>query len=135
MLTKVSFTEQRADAEMQDSGDQIPHGHQELENGQLPGLARSVLREGVQTAEPQPGVGICCCPCWLAGELLDLFLAERDYQAACAKADAEAAEAAEDSPGQQQMGAGALPQTLAQMLQTRDAIREAVSQPSHPKAE
>ena len=46
IICKAGFIEQRADAEMQDSGDQIRHGHHELENGKLPGLARFYLREG-----------------------------------------------------------------------------------------
>ena len=145
MLGKLGFLEKRADAEMMDSGDQIRHGHQEYQNGKLAGLSRFVLREGVRTAERQPGVGIFCCPCWLAGKLLDLFLAARDYQAALEAAEAEAAAeaaaalgtapahaaagvaaAAADAPGQEQMGAGAAPQTLAQIGQMLDNIWERV---------
>ena len=150
MLVKLGFLEKRADAEMMDRGDQIRHGHQEWENGKLPGLSRFVLREGVRTAERQPGVGIFCCRCWLAGKTLDLFLAARDYQAALEAAEAEAAAeaaveagtapahaavgvaaAAADAPGQEQMGAGAAPQTLARIDRMPDNIWEVVRQPRH----
>ena len=135
MLVKLGFREKRADAQMMDSGDQIRHGHQEYENGNLAGLSRFVLREGVRTAERQPGVGIFWCPCWLSGKILDVFLAARDYQAAMAQAEAEEAAAAAAAgqtpaqvaaaaapPVQVEMGAGAVPQNLAEICQMLGSI-------------
>ena len=145
ILGKAGFIEKRADAEMMDSGDQIRHGHQESHDGRLAGLSRFVLREGVRTAERQPGVGIFCCPCWLAGKLLDPFLAARDYQAAMAEAEAAeaaaaaalgqtpaqvAAAVAAAPPVQVEMGAGAVPQNLAEVGQMLGNIWEVV-QPRH----
>lgn len=148
ILVKTGFAEGRLGAAMQDSGDQVRHGHQEWENGGLTGVSRFVLREAVRTAERQPGVGIFCCLCWLPGKLLDLFLAARDYQAAVEAAQAEAADilgttpahvaaaaAAADAPGQEQTGAGAVPQTLAKIGQMLDNIWEVVRQPRRPHSD
>ena len=135
MLVKLGFLEKRADAEMMDSGDQVRHVSQEWEEGGLPAVSRFTLREAVRTCERQPGVGIFCCLCWFAGKILDVFLAARDYQAAMAQAEAEEAAAAAAAgqtpaapPVQVEMGAGAVPQTLAEMGQMLGRFWEVVQQ-------
>ena len=123
MLVKLGFIKKRADAHMMDSGDQVRHLYQEVDEGGLAAGARFTLREAVRTAERQPGVGIFCCLCWSAGKFLDLYLAFRDHQAAEAQAEAAAAAAA---PVQVQMGAGAVPQNLAEMAQMLGKFWEAI---------
>ena len=72
MLGKLTFIEKRLDSMMGDSGDQIRHLMQSVDEGGVSEGARYTLRESVRLGERQAGLGLFCLLCWLGGKGLHL---------------------------------------------------------------
>ena len=136
-LVKLGFAEKRLDAMMGDSGDQVHHLMQSLDEGGISEAPRYILRDSVRLGERQAGLGIFCCPCWAAAKALDLWLVVKDYawqRQQQTEAEAAAAAAA-NPPAQNQMAAPAAAaappaQNQAEVIQMFARIWEAV-RPGH----